>query len=57
MLNDLKGPINNCDISRIDNEMTWKEKMLLTNFDCTKSKNHNNNCNNNHNGDKVSNKK
>ncbi len=50
---DSKDPINNCDISRVGDEVTWTKKMPPTNTNCTKSKSHGDNCNSNRNGDRV----
>ena len=56
LLGNSTGFIDNCDIGRVD-EVTWTEKMLLTNPNCTKSKSHGNNCDkSNYNGDKLGDK-
>ncbi len=48
--NDLKDPIDNCDIGRVGTEVTWTEEMPPTDPDCTKSESHSNNYDNNRNG-------
>ncbi len=48
-----KGPIDNCDMGRVEDEVTWIEEMPPTKPNCTKSKSHDNNCNSNCNGDIV----
>lgn len=49
-----KDLIDNCDIRKVDYEVTWTEKMLPTDSDCTKSKSHDDNCDkSNHDGDRV----
>ncbi len=53
LLDDSKCPINNCDIGRVRDEMTWTEEIPLTNFNCTKSKSYGDNCDNNCNGNRV----
>lgn len=52
MLDNSKNPINNSDINKVGDKVTWTQKMLSINSDCIKSKSHNDNCNkNNHNID------
>ncbi len=48
-----KSLIDNCDKSRVSDEITWTEEISLTNPDLTKSKSLCNNCNSNCNGNKV----
>ncbi len=48
-----KGPIDNCDIGKVGDEMTWTEEMSPTDCDRTKSKNHGDNCDSNRNGDII----
>ena len=48
-----KGPINNCDIGRIGDEMIWTKKMPSTDPNCTESKSHSDNCDSNHNGNRI----
>ncbi len=48
-----KSPINNCDICRVGDEVTWTEEMPSTDPDCIKSKSHGDNCDSNHDGDIV----
>ena len=50
---DSKVPINNCNIGKVGDEVTWTEKMLPINLDCIESKNHCNNCDSNRNGNRV----
>ncbi len=50
---DSKGPIDNFDIGRVDDEMTWTEEIPPTNSDRTKNKSHGDNCDSNRNGNKV----
>ena len=49
-----KGLINNYDKSKVGNEVTQTEKIPPINLNCAKNKSHSNNCNNNCNGDKMS---
>ncbi len=51
--NDSKDPIDNCDIGRVGDEVTWIEEISPTDPNCTKSKSHSNNCDSNRNGDRV----
>ncbi len=53
LLDNSKSPIDNCDIGRVGDEMTWTEKMPSTNPNHTKSKSHGDNCNNNRDGNRV----
>ncbi len=53
LLDDSKDPINNCDMGKEGNEVSWIEKMPPTNPNCTESKSHDDNYNSNHNGDRV----
>ncbi len=53
LLDDSKGPIENCDISRVGDKMTWTEEVPSTNPDCTESESHGDNCNSNRNSDRV----
>ncbi len=53
LLDDSKGPIDNFDISRVGDEVTWTEEMLPTDPNRTKSKNPGDNCNSNRDGDRV----
>ncbi len=48
-----KSPIDNCDIGRVEDEVTWTEEMPSTDPDRTKSKSHGDNCNSNRKGDIV----
>ncbi len=48
-----KGPINNCDIGKRGDEVTWTEKIPPTNPDCTKSKIVGDNYDSNHDGNRV----
>ncbi len=50
---DSKSPIDNCDIGRVGDEVTWTEEMSPTDPDRTKSESHGDNCNNNRDGDIV----
>ncbi len=48
-----KGPIDNCDIGRVGDEVTWTEEMLPTDPDRTESKSHGDKCDSNRDGDMV----
>ncbi len=50
---DSKSLINNCDIGRVGDEVTWTEEMLPTDPDRIESKSHGDNCDNNRNSDIV----
>lgn len=47
MSDNSKNPINNGDINKVCDKITWTKKMPSINSDCIKSKSHNNNCNKN----------
>ncbi len=51
-----KGLIDNYDIGRVGDEVIWTEEMLLTDPDCTKSKSHGNNGDNNRDSNRVGDK-
>ncbi len=53
LLDNSKGPIKNCDISKVGDEITWIEKMPLTKPNCIKSESHGDNCKNNHNSNRI----
>ncbi len=50
---DSKDPIDNCDIGRVGDEVTWTEEMSPTDPDRTESESHGNNCDSNRDGDIV----
>ncbi len=52
--NDSKGLINNGDIDRVSDEVTWIEEMLSNNPNCIESKSYSDNNNKNCDGDRVS---
>lgn len=52
---DLKGPINNFNISRVGDEVTWIGKMPQINPDYTKSKNYSDNYDSNDNSNLIGN--
>ncbi len=52
-----KSLIDNCDIGRVGDEVTWTEEMPLTDPDRTKSESHSDNCDSNRDGDIVGGKK
>ncbi len=53
MSDDSKGSINNYDIDKMRDEVTWTEEMSSTKPDCTKSESHSDNCDNNCDGDII----
>ncbi len=50
---DSKGSIDNCNIGRVGDEVTWTKKMPPTDLDCTESESHGDNCDNNRDSDRV----
>ncbi len=53
MSDNLKGPIDNSDIGRVGDEVTWTEEMPPTDPDHTESKSLGDNCDSNHDGNRV----
>ncbi len=49
-----KGSIDNCDIGKVDDEITWTEEISPNDPNCTKSKSFDDNCDSNNDGDRVS---
>ncbi len=54
---NLKNPINNCDIGKVRDEVTWTEEMLPKDPNHTKSESHGDNCDSNRDSDIVGGKK
>ncbi len=50
---DSKSLINNCDIGKVGDEMTWTEEMPSTDPNHIKSESHGDYCNSNCDGDRV----
>ncbi len=53
LLDYSKGPINNCDIGRVRDEMTWTKEIPPTDPDRNESESHGDNCDSNRNGNIV----
>ncbi len=53
MSDDLKSPINNCDIGRVGDEVTWTEEMPPIDPNCTESFSHGDDCDSNRDSDRV----
>ncbi len=51
---NLKGPINNCDIGKVGYEVTWIKEMSPSDPNRTKSESLGDNCDTNRNGNRVS---
>ncbi len=52
---NLKDPIDNYDIGKVDDKVPWTEEISPTNPNCTKSKRHDDNCNSNYDSNRVGN--
>ncbi len=50
---DSNGSIDNCDIGRVGDKVTWIEEMLPTDPNRTESESHGDDCNSNRDGDIV----
>lgn len=57
LLDNSKDFIDNCNVTRVDNEETWIEEISSTNLDCTEYKSHDDNCNSNYYNDRVGSKR
>ncbi len=53
LANNTKGPIDNCDVGRVDGEVTKTKEMPPTDPNCTKSKSLGNNYDNNRDVNRV----
>lgn len=56
LLDNSKGFINNYDIGRVGDKITWTKKMPSTNPNQSENETHNNDYDSNHNSDKVGDK-
>lgn len=56
LLDNSKDPMDDCNIGRVSDEVTWTKKMPPINLDCIKKESHMNNYNkSNHDGNRIGN--